>query len=118
MSITTGFNCLSLIQFKANSETNPLCRLCGEENKTFRHFVTEWPRLKTFRDDTFLDAPPQQDNWKLSYIMQISTHSTIYNLMSNNQEYNEQTIYELDLQYSDKSESDNTTRPTDLKSNK
>ena len=34
--------------------------------------------------------------------MQFSTYPTIYNLMSYNQEYNEQPIYELDLQYSDK----------------
>ena len=68
ISIITGFNCLSYIQFKANPEINPLCRLCGEENETFWHFVTECPRQKTFRDDTFLDTTPQQDNWKLSQI--------------------------------------------------
>ena len=38
--------------------------------------------------------------------MQFSTYPTIYNLMSYNQEYNEQPIYELDVQYSDDSDSD------------
>ena len=41
--------------------------------------------------------------------MQFSTYPTIYNLMSYNQEYNEQPIYELDFQYSEDSESDNTS---------
>ena len=36
------------------------------------------------------------------------TYPTIYNLMSYNQEYNEQPVYELDLQYSEDSESDTT----------
>ena len=34
--------------------------------------------------------------------------TTIYNLMSYNQEYNEQSVYELDFQYSEDSESDTT----------
>ena len=40
--------------------------------------------------------------------MQFSTYPTIFNLMSYNQEYNEQTIYELDFQYSEDSKSDTT----------
>ena len=108
ISIITGFNCLSYIQFKANPTINPLCRLCGEDNETFWHFITDCPRLQLFRNDTFLDNIPQQDNWKLKQIMQFSTYPTIYNLMSYNQEYNEQPLYELDLQYSDDSESDTT----------
>ena len=40
--------------------------------------------------------------------MQFSTYPTIYNLMSHNQEYNGQPLYELDLQYSEDSESDTT----------
>ena len=37
-----------------------------------------------------------------------TVHPTIYNLMSYIQEYNEQPVYELDLQYSEDSESDTT----------
>ena len=73
ISIITGFNCLSYIQFKANPTINPLCRLCEEDNKTFWHFITECPRLHTYRNDTFLDDIPQQDSWKLRQIMQFST---------------------------------------------
>ena len=40
--------------------------------------------------------------------MQFSTYPTIYSLMSYNQEYIEQQIYELDFQYSEDNESDNT----------
>ena len=58
ISIITGFNCLSYIQFKANPEINPLCRLCGEENETLWHFVTDCPRLQSHRTDTFLDTLP------------------------------------------------------------
>ena len=68
---------------------NPLCRLCGEENETFWHFVTECLKISTYRNDTLLDNPPQQDNWKLKQIMQFSTYPAIYNLMSYDQEYNE-----------------------------
>ena len=59
-------------------------------------------------NDIFLDNIPQQDNLKLRQIMQFSTYPTVYNMMSYNQEYNEQPIYELDFQYSDDSESDTT----------
>ena len=57
---------------------------------------------------TFLDDIPQQDSWKLRQIMRFSTYPIIYNLMSYNQEYNEQPLYELDLQHSEDSESDTT----------
>ena len=40
--------------------------------------------------------------------MNSSTYPTIYNLMSYQQEYNEQAIYEIDCLYSEDSESDNT----------
>ena len=80
--IITGFNCLSYIQFKANPTINLLCRLFGEENETFWHFATSCPRLYTYRNDTFMDKPPQQDNRQLKQIMQFSTYPTVYNLMS------------------------------------
>ena len=60
----TGLNCLSYIQFKADPKINPLCRLCGEENETFRHHATECPRLKTYRDEVFQDKDPTQNDWK------------------------------------------------------
>ena len=108
ISIITGFNCLSYIKFKANPTINPLCRLCGEANETFWHFITDCLRLHSYRNEIFLDQTPHQNNWKLKQIMQFSIYPIIYNLMSYNQEYNEQPIYELDLQYSDDSESDTT----------
>ena len=67
---------------------------------------------QTYRTDTFLDDLPQQDNWKLSQIRQFSTYPTIYNLMSYNQEYNEQPIYELDIQYSEAVSYTHLTLPT------
>ena len=82
ISIITGFNCLSYMQFKANPSINPLCRLCEEENEMFWHFVMDCPRLLSYRQDTFLDDLPQQDNWKLNNIMQFRTYPIIYNLMS------------------------------------
>ena len=39
ISIITGFNCLSYIQFKANPTINPLCRLCGEVSLTIVLFL-------------------------------------------------------------------------------
>ena len=76
ISIITGFNCLSYIQFRANPAINPICRLCGEDNETFWHFITNCPRLQTYRNETFLDKLPQQDNWKISQIRQFSTYPT------------------------------------------
>ena len=70
--------------------------------------VTDCPRLYTIRNETFLDKQPQQDTWQLKQIMQFSTCPTVYNLMSYNQEYNEQPVYELDFHYSEDSESDTT----------
>ena len=70
--IITVFNCLSYIQFKANPTINPLCRLCGEENETFWHFVTDCPRLQTYRNNTFLDTPPQQDDWELNKLCSLA----------------------------------------------
>ena len=70
ISIITGFNCVSNIQFKADPTINPLCRLCGEENETFWHLATECPRLKMYREEVFLDKYPEQENWgtyKLSH---------------------------------------------------
>ena len=40
--------------------------------------------------------------------MNFSKYPTVYNLLSYQQKYNEQPIYELDWQYSEDSESDNT----------
>ena len=68
--------------------------------------MSECPRLHTHGNDTFLDKLPEQDNWKLSQIMQFSIYPIIYNPMSYNQEYNEQPIHEIDFQYSEDSDSD------------
>ena len=63
--IVIGFNCLSYIQFKANPTLNPLCRHYGEGNETFWHFAPDCPRLKTHREDIFLDKIPEQNNWSM-----------------------------------------------------
>ena len=60
MFIKTGFNSLSYVQFKANPEINPMCRLCHESNETYWHLVTECPRVETYRQEVFLDQPPIQ----------------------------------------------------------
>ena len=88
ISIITGFNCLSYIQFKANPSINPLCRLRREENETFWDFVMECPRLNSFRNDTFLVHLHNKITGSLNKLC---------NLMSYNQEYDEQLIHELDL---------------------
>ena len=92
-AIITGFNCLSYKQFKAVPTINPLCRLCGEENETYWHLATECPRLKSYREETFLDKPPVQDNWDATSLINFSTYQTVYNMMSYNQDYNTQPIF-------------------------
>ena len=56
---------------------------------------------------TFLDKPPVQDNWDATSLINFSTYQTVYNMMSYNQDYNTQPIYELDYNYSDNTDSDN-----------
>ena len=80
---------------------------CGEENETYWLLATECPRLKSYREETFLDKPPVQDNWDATSLINFSTYQTVYNMMSYNQDYNTQPIYELDYNYSDNSDSDN-----------
>ena len=49
----------------------------------------------------------RQDNWDATSLINFSTYPTVYNMMSYNQDYNTQPIYELDYNYSDTSDSDN-----------
>ena len=100
VSLVTGFNYLSYKQFKAHPEINPLCRLCGEENETFWHFITTCPRGKSIRDEVFLDKLPTNDKWRPNDLLNFSTYPVIYNLLSYDQDYNEQPIYEIDTPYS------------------
>ena len=73
IAIITGFNCQSYVQFRTNATINPICRLCGEDNETFWHFVTECPRLRTCIEDIFLDKISEHDNWSIREIMDFST---------------------------------------------
>ena len=93
IAIITGFNCLSYKQLEANPTINPLCRLCGEENETYWHLSTECPRVKSFREETFLDTPPVQDNWEICKLLSSSTYLITYNMMSYNQDYNLSLIH-------------------------
>ena len=71
-----------------------------EENETYWHLATECPRLKSYREETFLDKPPVQDNWDTTSLINFCTYQTVYNMMSYNEDYNTQPIYELDYNYS------------------
>ena len=72
-----------------------LCRLCGEDNEIFWLFVTDCPSQRTYREGIFLDKIPEQYIWSIREIMDFSIYPTIYNLMTYQQEYNEQPIYKL-----------------------
>ena len=72
ISIITGFNRLSYMQFKADPAIDPTCRLCGEGNETFWHLVTECPRLNSTRQKFFLDNTPKKDEWKISKLISFS----------------------------------------------
>ena len=43
-----------------------------------KHFGTLYQNVCTHRKNTFLDKLPEQDNWKLSQIMQFSTYLSEY----------------------------------------
>ena len=108
ISIMTGFNRLSYMQFKADPSINPMCRLCGEDNETFWHLATECPRLNSIRNEVFMDNIPTTDNWKVNKLISFSRYPTIQNMLSHEQEYNEQPIYEIDHLFSDDSDSTNS----------
>ena len=108
ISIITGFNRLSYMQFKADPAIDPTCRLCGEGNETFWHLVTECPRLNSTRQKFFLDNTPKKDEWKISKLISFSRYPIIQNMLSHEQEYNAQPIYEIDHLFSDDSDSSNS----------
>ena len=88
ISIITGFNRLSYIQFKADPSIDPMCRLCGKDNETFWHLATECPRLNSIRNEVFMDNIPTTDNWKVNKLISLSRYPTIQNMLSHEQEYN------------------------------
>ena len=55
-------------------------------------------RPRTYKEEVLLDNNPQQDTWKS--IMNFSTYPAVYTQINYQQEYSEQSICELDIQYS------------------
>ena len=70
LEIITGHNNLSYFQFKVDSDVNPLCRFCEEQNETFHHYITDCPRLRQYRTDNIklFDI----DSWKTSDVPKFS----------------------------------------------
>ena len=64
ISIITDSTAFAISSSRLTPTINTQCRLCGEENENFWHLTTVCPRLKTYRDEVFLDTHPEQDNWK------------------------------------------------------
>lgn len=95
------------MKFKADPTISPTCRLCSEDNETFWHLVTNCSRLKTIREEVFLDKTPQTDDWNTYKILTFSKYPEIQGMLRHIQDYIDQPIYEIEHLFSDNSDSDN-----------
>ena len=100
IQLITGHNFLSYFQFKLDSTINPLCRMCGEENETFFHFITDCPALATKRRDWFLDQSPSTDSWLPGKLLGFSLEEPINSWVTDRDYLMEQPSLDLDINYS------------------
>ena len=65
------------------------------------HLLTECPRLRTQRNEIFLDKPPDKfGNWKTNEIIKFILTTEVFNMLTEKENYNEQLIIEVEHQYS------------------
>jgi ribonuclease HI len=100
IQLVTGHNFLSYFQFKLDGHINPLCRLCGEENETFFHLISECPALEVERRKVFLDNYPVTDDWRVRELMDFSFVEPIHSWLTDKDHLMEQPIHEIDINYS------------------
>ena len=71
--LTSGHNVLNYHMSLTTPGVDPKCRFCGEEKETFFHFVTECPRLHSYRGQNFNNFNgPDLKKWIPEEIVQFS----------------------------------------------
>ena len=97
----TGHNFLAKNQNTIGLPIATECRLCEEEPETFIHLCTTCPVLKQVREDIFHDQPPGNDeNWKTKNLLKFILQSSVYDMLLEKGNYNEQIVIELEHNYS------------------
>ena len=100
IQLITGHNFLSYFQYQLDPHINPLCRMCGEENETFYHLITDCSALMKTRRDIFLDSHPVTDDWKPAELIDFSYIEPINSWITDRDYLMEQPSLELDVNYS------------------
>ena len=76
--LITGHNNLNYFQTRIGLHNDSKCRLCGEEDETFIHFVRTCPRLHSSRVETFGDKLPTNDmRWSVRNLIDFSYIPTV-----------------------------------------
>ena len=73
LRLVSGHNGLFYFKSKIDSEINPECRFCLEENETFYHLITDCPTFKQSRDSIFLDETiDTSETWSVRNMLDFS----------------------------------------------
>ena len=103
----TGHNFLSKHQNCIGQPVAPECRLCEEAPETFIHLLTECPRLLAPRQDIFQDNIPCGSlNWKIGKLKKFILTTTVYEMLTEKDYYNELQIIQIDHNYSSAAKSE------------
>ena len=97
----TGHNFLSKHQNRIGEAVAPECRLCEEEFETFIHLVTNCPRLRQSRIEHLgIDNLEQDNGWKIRDILKYIQSTSIYDMLTIKDHYNDLLIVDVVHNYS------------------
>ena len=100
IQLITGHNFLSYFQYQLDPHINPMCRMCGEENETFYHLISNCPALSNLRRDIFLDSHPVTDDWNPRELIDFSLMEPINTWITDRDYLMKQPSLELEVNYS------------------
>ena len=76
--LISGHNNLNRFQCLLGLSQDPMCRLCGQAQETFLHFLYDCPRLMRARNDIFRDELPQPNRaWSVRELLCFSYIPTV-----------------------------------------
>ena len=94
--IITGHNNLNYFQSKLDTDRDPLCRLCEEEDETFDHWVQDCPVLRQQRCKIFEVATNNYsiipNEWDIEKVLEFSYIPTLNNIIEKGESLNESVI--------------------------
>ena len=97
----TGHNFLAKHQNRIGEAVAPECRLCEEEFETFIHQTTTCPRLRLSRLEYLgIDNLEHDDGWKIRDILKLIQSTSIYDMLTVKDHYEELLIVDIVHNYS------------------